>query len=215
MATMIELWSGSGRMSEAFQELGYKTVTLDMNPKLEPNIVGDIMNWDKARMIDEGFISHDEEVEFIWASPECTYFSIANQYPHFVERKPASPEALNAIEQVTHTLDIIESFNSLWMLENPRGFLRFVPMMKLYPRRTIDYCMYGHPNQKPTDLWGSFPAAWTGRGPCSHSRHDKTEYQAGNAYTRAELPRELCREIAQAVDQSEGISSWKTLREWI
>ena len=68
---MIELWSGTGRMAEAFQELGYKTVTLDSNPDLSPDIVGDIMDWDKARMIDEGFISYDEEVDFVWASPEA------------------------------------------------------------------------------------------------------------------------------------------------
>lgn len=61
------------------------------------------------------------------------------------------------------------------IMENPLGSLRERPYMKddrtdrLLKRTTVDYCSYGKPYRKSTDLWTSFqfePRGVTGNGRC-------------------------------------------------
>src|SRR4030067_1071741 len=53
-----------------------------------------------------------------------------------------------------------------WLVENPVGKLRKLPVQAGVPRRQVTYCRYGRPFRKPTDLWGYPPPLMTFAAPC-------------------------------------------------
>jgi hypothetical protein len=52
-------------------------------------------------------------------------------------------------------------------MENPRGMLRKLEVVKDLPRYTVTYCQYGDTRMKPTDLWGVVPK-WSPRPTCKN-----------------------------------------------
>lgn len=69
------------------------------------------------------------------------------------------------------TIDIIQYVKpEYWFIENPRGMLRKLYILKKYPMKTITYCSYGDMRMKPTDIWTNLE--WTPRAMCKRSeRH--------------------------------------------
>ena len=56
------------------------------------------------------------------------------------------------------TLNVISDIDPSWfIIENPVGKMRKMPMMESLFRQTVTYCQYGEKRMKPTDLWGRFP----------------------------------------------------------
>ena len=43
---MLDLFSGTGSVAEFFQEQGFDTITVDYDPKFQPDIRVDILSWD-------------------------------------------------------------------------------------------------------------------------------------------------------------------------
>jgi len=72
-------------------------------------------------------------------------------------------------ELVAHTVKLIKELNPTkgWLMENPRGVLRKLPVVANLPRRTVTYCQYGDNRMKPTDLWGEVPG-WEARPMCKN-----------------------------------------------
>ena len=67
---ILELFSGSGSIGQAFRSKGWDVVSLDMDPKTEADIHEDILSWDH-KAFPPGFF------DAIWASPCCTQYSCA------------------------------------------------------------------------------------------------------------------------------------------
>ena len=153
---ILELFCGTKSISKAFQKKGFEITTLDIDPQFDPDICKDILQIQPEDL--EGY-------DIIWASPPCTYFSIANcnvskHWGSIESHKyfPRSDEAKNSIQIIKRTLKIIkDKAPKLWFIENPRGMLRHIRYMIGLPRSTITYCQYGAPYMKPTDIWGYFP----------------------------------------------------------
>ena len=70
---------------------------------------------------------------------------------------PRTKQAEDSQDLVKHTISLIEKLNPTYgfLIENPRGMLRKLPVVAHLPRRTVTYCTYGDTRMKPTDLWGS------------------------------------------------------------
>jgi hypothetical protein len=94
-----------------------------------------------------------------------------------------------------------------YLIENPMGMLRKLPVVADLERRTVTYCQYGDTRQKPTDLWGDVPG-WTSRPMCkrgadcheSAPRGSKTGTQGlSKAKYRSMIPYELGLEIRTAI----------------
>lgn len=83
--TMIEFFSGSKVMSNTFKNAGYKVLTIDNNPKLNPDICINILDFD-INMLPDEFKSPD----VVWASPPCTTFSVAGIGHHWISKKMCS-----------------------------------------------------------------------------------------------------------------------------
>jgi site-specific DNA-cytosine methylase len=151
---ILDLFSGNKCVSSIFQEKGYEVITLDYIEKLQPTICIDILKWDYT-------IYPPNYFDVIWASPDCTSWSLASGGLH---RKKIS-EGLEPKTEVGRigellvkkTIEIIKYFNPpVWFIENPRGLLRHYPIMKELPFENIVY--YGnhnYPMVKPTNIWSN------------------------------------------------------------
>jgi len=224
---VIELFAGSGVMSEAFEALGYETFKVDIqqNEKGTIDLIGDVNDLTPADFPSEPYV--------IWASPPCTQYSLARaQYKAFYPGgKPMTQAAHDANSLVLHTLDLVEQLNpTYWFIENPRAHLRQQPFMKQLMRTTIRYCQYGEKFEKPTDIWGRFPITWRPRGRCHHSIHTVGVRDIGRDPTRGKrpigfevipksqraiLPLELCEQVAQSCHESKGAYQVESLRAWL
>ena len=94
-----------------------------------------------------------------------------------------------------------------FLIENPRGMLRKLPVVQGLNRRTITYCQYGDDRMKPTDIWGDVPN-WVAKDPCKNGdschvaapRGSTTGTQGlKNAKLRSMIPYSLGSEILKAI----------------
>ena len=104
------------------------------------------------------------KVDVIWASFDCTSYSIAAISHHRVKDlrtgylKPISEYAMFCDNVNKHVLELIEELKpKFYFIENPRGGLRKMEWMQGLPRYTITYCQYGDTRMKPTDIWTNHP----------------------------------------------------------
>ena len=200
---LLELFSGTGSVGNAFRDRGWEVISLDSNPAAGADICEDIMDWDHQSI---------GPVDFIWASPPCTQYSKARTRA----KLPRDLALADAIVQ--RTLDIIRELSPYaWIMENPdtgllksRWFMRTLPVLGI-----IDYCQYGYHYRKRTRLWGCCPdlgllplckketchAVVGGRHLLSAQRGTSRGSNADRALTVSELyriPYDLCRDISYA-----------------
>lgn len=159
-----------------------------------------------------------EDVPFVpdvvWASPDCTTYSIAAISTHRNGTLPKSDYAKKCDRVNMHVLELISQWLVLnpelkFFIENPRGMLRKMPFMQGLDRHTIWYCQYGDDRAKPTDIWTNSkdwiprPVCRNGNRDCHHQpapRGSKTGTQGRkNSYLRSVIPQELCYEILNTI----------------
>jgi len=167
---LLELYAGSRSVGKAAESLGYKVFSSDINNFEGIDYCVDILNFDVKKV---PFIP-----DVIWASPPCTYFSVASIGKHWnKDHTPKSENALKGVEFVKKTKEIINYFlkinpNLVFYMENPRGKLRKLDIVKNIERTTIWYCKYGDKRAKPTDIWTNNlrsllnPNGWQPREEC-------------------------------------------------
>jgi hypothetical protein len=205
---ILELFAGSRSIGKAAEELGHEGFSTDIEPFEGIDLVLDVLE------IEPNDIPFVPDV--IWASPPCTGFSVAAIGHHWTGGKgayiPKTDTARLGIKLVDKTLEIIRFFedmnNSLvWFIENPRGVLRKMPMMKQLPvRHTVTYCQYGDERMKPTDIWTNSDT-WIPKPMCKNGapchvaapRGSSTGTQGRkNNYERSKIPHELCLEVIKS-----------------
>ena len=207
MKLMLELFSGTGRMAQAFRDKGWIAKTIDnyYPADLQADILG-LTRGDIVSLM-------NGEPDFIHASPPCQAFSTASMGKHwgggFRAYKPMTKTAKMGVALAEKTKEIIGWFpNVKFCIENPRGVLRKLPVFQGFKRHTITFCQYGEKRMKPTDLWCNLEK-WMPRPMCKNGdachdrapRGSKTGTQGlKGAYDRAALPFEFCREVAFWVD---------------
>lgn len=155
---VLELFAGTRSIGRAFERRGHKVYSIEWNKDFK-NIdwyadIGEI----KASDIIERFGRPD----VIWASPDCTTFSIAaishhrRQAPGTLE--PVSEYAKFCDKVDRNVLQLIQDLRPyLYFIENPRGGMRKMDFMRDLPRYTVTYCKYGDFRMKPTDIWTNHP----------------------------------------------------------
>jgi hypothetical protein len=160
---VLDLFSGFGGWGQAFKDAGHEVVTIDFEPMFRPDIVADI-----------NLLTTDEvrgPWDVVLASPPCQKFSVTTIFRHWAKPGkiyvPKTEEAEFALRLVQSTLRLIHELSPrYWIIENPRGLLRKLPVMVPYERRTVTFCQYGDTRMKPTDLWGKYPASLRLARPC-------------------------------------------------
>ena len=228
MRYCVELWAGDSTGLEAARIQGDVVVTVDIDPKFNPDICSDILDvtvFDIHMALMKKGWTYDDPIFYVWASPDCSVFSVAGFHAgHFKHGKAQTEKARAMVLRHIHSLALIESLDPLfWTVENPVGLLRTMNWMKPYHRDTITYCSYGDDRMKPTDLWGGFPYYWVARPMCrpnnplcNHVRSPRGS-QAGtqslNHRERSHIPIELSHSLYRAAIWSVDMQR-STLEDW-
>ena len=218
MLKVLELFCGNKSFSKVAEKKGCEIFTVDLLEEFQPDLTKNILDL-KAKDI-------PFKPDIIWASPPCKTWSIASCSFHFkrvailnenneiirMENRPKTPQALEGVEIVKRTLELIRELNpSYWFIENPRGLLRKHELMENLPiRNTVTYCQYGDTRMKPTDIWTNFDK-WNPRKmckngePCHESapRGSRTGTQGRKWKDSILVPSELCEEIMEEILRNE------------
>jgi hypothetical protein len=205
---ILELFAGSRSFSKVAEELGHETFSVDIKAFDNIDYVTDILEFDINKI--------PFKPEVIWASPPCTYFSVASIGKHWnKDHTPKTKEAVLGCKIIIKTLEIINELQpDYYFIENPRGKLRKLKFMQKIPRATVTYCQYGDTRMKPTDIWTNhlytplFSNGWKPKPICKNGdtchvaapRGSQTGTQGlkGN-YLRSQVPYQLCKEILLSI----------------
>ena len=215
---ILELFAGSRSIGKAFEAKGHQVFSIEWNKDFENiDLYADILNVTADEII-EKFGKPD----VIWASPDCSTFSIASISHH--RRKnpitgnldPVSDYAkfCDAVDQ--HVLELIAALEpKYWFIENPRGGMRKMTWMQGLPRYTVTYCQYeldkpaNERRMKPTDIWTNHPEPkfkpMCKNGDACHARAPRgartgTQGLKGSK-ERSIIPRALCEHIVEICEE--------------
>ena len=214
---VLELFAGSKSFSKVAEQMGMKTYTTDYKDFDKIDYVCNILEFDVNKI--------PFKPDIIWASPPCTYFSVASIGHHWnKDHTPKTEQAKLGVKIVEKTKKIIKALKpDYYFIENPRGKLRKLEVLKDIPRTTICYCQYGDNRMKPTDIWSNFifedhplfsldnkkqgwkprKMCFNGNKNCHHEPAPRgsatgTQGLKGN-YLRSVVPEELCLEILRSI----------------
>ena len=209
----LELFAGSRSFSKVAESYGFKTYTTDNQDFKKINQVCDIFDFDLQKAIE----SLGGKPDIIWASPPCTYFSVASIGHHwYPNHTPKTKQAVLGIKIIQETKKIINYIKpKYWFIENPRGKLRKLEVVKDLPINTITYCSYGDMRMKPTDIWTNFsfwkprPMCKNGNRECHHQpapRGSITGTQGlKGSYERSKIPPQLFEELFEQMGEKNEI----------
>lgn len=201
---IFDFFAGTGSSTQAFEDAGDTVVKVELDEYFEAD------ERDVMALTAEYLLAKYGRPDFIWASPPCTAFSVASIGHHWnIDKTPKTEAASFNQLLVANTLELINELKPKkgWLLENPRGMLRTLPVVQGLKRRTVTYCTYNDTRMKPTDLFGEVEG-WSHREPCKAGmdcheaapRGSRTGTQGlKNAKERSRVPYELSKEIRHAL----------------
>ena len=137
---VLELFAGSRSIGKVGDKLGMNVFSVDWEKYDDIDLCIDVA---KLKKEDIPFIP-----DLIWASPDCTTYSIAAISTHRNNTEPKSEYAKKCDITNQHFISLIKEWldinpNMVFFIENPRGMLRKMPWMQEFKRHTIWYCFAG------------------------------------------------------------------------
>ena len=200
---VLELFAGTRSIGKAFERAGHEVYSIEWDKNFED------IDWyeDISKITAQDIIERFGKPDVIWASPDCTTFSIAaishhrRKNPETGNLDPVSDYAKFCDKVDQNVLKLIKDLNpAYYWIENPVGGLRKMTWMQDIPYRyTTTYCQWGEKRMKPTDLFTNYPNAYFPRckngDPCHESapRGSKTGTQGiKGAKDRSRIPEKLC-----------------------
>lgn len=209
---VLELFAGTRSISKAFEKKGHKAFSIEWNKDFK----------DISLYADIGKITAKDIIKLcggkpdvIWASPDCTTYSIAAISHHRKREEngnlaPVSEYAKFCDKVNKHVLDLINELKPrFYFIENPRGGMRKMDFMKGLYRYTVTYCKYGDKRMKPTDIFTNHPNPQF-KAPCSNGdtcheaapRGSKTGTQGlKGSKERAVIPALLCDHVVNICEE--------------
>lgn len=219
---VLELFAGTRSIGKAFEQKGHDVYSVEWDRNFSNiDLYADIGELDA-----ETIIKNFGHPDVIWASPDCTTFSIAG-ISHHRRKNPVSGN-LDAISEYARFCDkvdqnvlklIRELKPKYYFIENPRGGLRKMNFMIGIPRYTITYCQYetdkpvNERRMKPTDIWTNHPQPnfkpmCHNGDPCHQKapRGSRTGTQGlKGAKERSVIPHLLCEYIVEICEETYGV----------
>lgn len=209
---VLELFSGTRSVGEAFERRGHEVCSVDWDRQFGADWYVDI---ESVRPQD--VMRRFGRPDVIWASPDCTTFSVAAISSHRSLDEnlgggiPKTPYAKKCDRVDLNMVRLICALRpTAWFIENPRGMMRKMPWMQWAPRYTVTYCQYTRSlppesrRMKPTDIWTNVPnprfrPMCKNGDPC-HARAPRgarTGTQGLGKVDRSRIPDELCDHIVR------------------
>lgn len=211
---VLELFAGTRSIGKAFETRGHKVFSVEWNKDFENiDLYADI-----GTVQAEQILSKFGRPDVIWASPDCTTFSIAaishhrRRNPDTGNLDPVSEYAKFCDKVDKHVLQLIKELNpKFYFIENPRGGMRKMDFMQGLPRYTVTYCQYGDTRMKPTDIWTNHPnpqfKPMCKNGDKCHVSAPRGSRTAGssqglkNSKERSIIPAALCEHIVDICEE--------------
>lgn len=210
---LLELFSGMGNVSKAFIAQGGQAYRVDWSQKVEADLHADV-----SKLTAQDVINLCGGVpDVIWASPQCTTYSIAtHRHRTLKEGLVPKTELARHDDQVNVALwklidELVALGTKYYFVENPRGRMRHMPFVQGRPRYTLTYCSYGNKGNangytdqyvmKPTDVWTNhpnpqfLPQCTAVNPPHLHGKLDKAHKR--DYISRGEMPQLLTNHIAE------------------
>lgn len=212
---VLELFAGTRSIGRAFERRGHEVFSVDWGDFENIDLKTDISALTAAEVI-----SRFGRPDVIWASPDCTSYSLAAISYHR-ERladgtlAPKTDYAKFCDRCNAHVVDLIRELSPrLFFIENPVGGLCKMPFMRGIPRYLVTYCQYGDTRQKPTHIFTDCPSPgfrFCKRGaPCHEAapRGAKTGTQGiKGKKERAVIPSALCDYIVKLCEKY--VDAWE------
>ena len=200
---VLELFAGSRSVGKIAEKLGMEVFSSDLIDFDGINYAVSILDFDYKKV--------PFKPDVIWASPPCTGFSVAAIGHHWTGGKGAYIPNTDTARLGICIRDICPFTTNYfqptyWFMENPRGVLRKLDVVKGLKKNSVTYCQYGDERMKPTDIWTNSDE-WVPKPMCKNGdpchvaapRGSRTGTQGrANAYERSKIPEELCREILKS-----------------
>lgn len=157
---VLELFAGTRSISRAFEKRGHKTFSIEWDRSFSNIDIYDDINNVTA---DDIIKLCGKVPDVIWASPDCTTYSLAGIHHHRVkdlitgELRPVSEYAKFCDKTNIHVMELINELKpKYYFIENPRGGFRKMLFVKDIPCYTVTYCQYGDTRMKPTDIFTNY-----------------------------------------------------------
>lgn len=200
----VELFSGTKSFSKVAELLGHRTLTIDNDDDLVPDICIDVLEENPLNYL-------TKRIDVLWASPPCQGFSVASIGKMWNrDNTPKHPTAVKGLELLEKTIEVIQQTQpKYWFIENPRGKMRKMDILKDFRRVTVTYCQYGDTRMKPTDIWTNLES-WKPKPPCKNGMNCHVSAPRGSrtpgstqgtkgAKGRGRIPPALFYEIFEAI----------------
>lgn len=223
---VLELFAGTRSIGKAFEARGHEVFSVEWDKNFENiDYYGDV-----GKLTAQEIIEKFGKPDVIWASPDCTTFSVMAISKHR-RKNPVSgnldpiSEYARFCDQVDkHVLELIRELKpTFYFIENPRGGMRKMEWMQGIPRYTVTYCQYGEKRMKPTDIWTNHPNPQF-KPPCKNGDtcHDRaprsstlrklkeagidipvggTQYAMSKSEERSKIPPALCEHIVDICER--------------
>lgn len=207
---VLELFAGTRSIGKAFEAKGHEVFSVEWNKDFEKiDLYADI-----GTLTADDIISRFGHPDVIWASPDCTTYSVAAISHHRRKNENGNLDPITEYAKFcdrvnAHVIDLIKELNpKYYFIENPVGGLRKMDFMQELPRYTVTYCQYGERRQKPTDIWTNHPDPRF-KPPCKRgaSCHESAPrgsrrgtQRLKNAVEKARIPILLCEHIVDICD---------------
>ena len=163
---VLELFAGTRSIGKAFEARGHEVFSVEWDEDFaDIDLYADI-----NKLNYKDILQKFGRPDVIWASPDCSTFSIAaishhrRQNPETWNLDPVSEYAKFCDEVDQHVLRLMLALSpKYWFIENPRGGMRKMSWMRGLPRYTVTYCQYeldkpvSERRMKPTDIWTNHP----------------------------------------------------------
>lgn len=212
MLKVLELFAGTRSIGKAFEAKGHKVFSIEWNKDF------DNIDWymDIGKITAKDIIEHFGKPDVIWASPDCTSYSVAAIYHHRRREEngnlaPVSEYAKFCDNVNQNVINLIKDLEpKYFFIENPRGGMRKMNFIKDIPRYTVTYCQYGEKRMKPTDIFTNHPDPKF-KPPCKNGdtchesapRGSRTGTQGlKGSKERSIIPVELCKHIVSISEEN-------------
>ncbi len=220
---VLELFSGTRSIGKAFERHGHEVYSVEWDDQFDADLYADIETLTAKKVL------HDfGHPDVIWASPDCTTFSIA-AISHHRDRND-NTGTLTARSDYAKKCDrvdlqmvrlIRDLRPALYFVENPRGGFRKMDWMQWAPRYTVTYCQYGDTRMKPTDIFTNHPNPRF-KPPCHNGdpcherapRGAKTGTQGLAKVDRSRIPDALCEHVVEISEEYIEGMEWDVIQTW-
>lgn len=207
---VLELFAGTRSIGKAFEARGHDVFSVDWDKSFSDiDMCVDISTL-TAQVILEKFGRPD----VIWASPDCTTYSLAAISHHRKKEADGNLAAVTEYAQFcdavnAHVVELIRELKpKYFFIENPRGGLCSMRFMRGIPKHLVTYCQYGDTRMKPTHIFTNHPNPQFKHCKNGDKCHEAAPRGARTgtqgirgAKDRSRIPRLLCEHIVDLCEE--------------